>query len=97
MRDARSAERAQAEPKPTTTSAAAAPAPVSPRPVQPTTLRRTPSHIAWHAEINRRIDLVETQGLVADVEEIVANLQAELGHPSIDRTWARLAAQSRLR
>ena len=87
---------AQPKPKPARSAAAASP-PSQPQPLQPTTLRPIPAHFDWNQEVNRRIDLVESQGLVADVEEIVINLPAELGHPSIDRTWARLAARRRLR
>ena len=79
------------QPKPAKPTASTTSPPIAARPVQAATLRRTAPRLDWSQEINRRIDLVESQGLVADVEEIVANLQAELGHPSIDRTLACLA------
>ena len=79
--------------EPTRTPAANPPASrATPSPSPPKTLRRSiPQHraIDWHTEINRRIDLVESQGLIADVEEITTNLAVELGHTSIERELAR--------
>ncbi len=49
----------------------------------------TARHQAEDAELRRRLDWLEQHGIRPDMETVIENMQAELGHPSIDRTLAR--------